>query len=96
MAALFITKNRDVVLQSGNPIIIFLLIDLKFQFDRDLKEKKNPPEFKNGLGRQQRDLERIDLMKMKNVLASSTDQGGNIEQQEISEGNFNKVKSLYS
>lgn len=75
-------------------IVIFLSIGLKFQFDRDLKEKKNPPEFKYGLGRQQRDLKRIDLMKMKNVLASSTDQSGIIEKQEISEGNFNKVKRL--
>lgn len=67
------------------------MIGLKFQFDRDLKEK-NPPEFKYGLERQQGDLKRKVLMKMKNVLASSTDQSGIIEKQEISEGNCNKVK----
>lgn len=76
-------------------IVIFLLIGLNIQFDRKLKEKKNPTKFEWGLERQQRDLKRTDLMKKKrNVLAFSSNQSRISEKQEISEGHCNKIKRV--
>lgn len=78
-------------------MILFLLIGLNFQSDRKLKEKgkKNLAKFRRGSERQQRDLQRTDLMRKKNVIVFSTDQSRISEKQEVSEGNSNKAKRVY-
>lgn len=61
----------------------------------EILKKKKLTKLKCGLEKQQRDLKRTDLMKKKNVLAFSTIQSRITENQEVSEGNCNKVKRFY-
>lgn len=77
-------------------MLLLLLIGLKFQLDRKVKEeKKYLSKFRRGSEKQQRDLRGTDLMRMENVLVFSTDQCRISEKQEISEGNSSKATRVY-